>query len=85
MCTRYGKSGAHNTVDAQRYVGGALPYGREVAEYCFCRCIGYSPWYHGLTCVPCLAFSIRSLVFSERASSVSWSQSALVVPVGEEQ
>ena len=29
---------------------------REVAEYCFCRCTGYSPWYRGLTLCTLLCF-----------------------------
>ena len=47
----------------------------------------YRVWsrYRGLTCTPCLAFSIRSLVLSERASPVGWFQSALIALVGEEQ
>ena len=105
MFTWYGNSGAHNTVDAQRHMGGALPYGsqwrpqycrenidayntvyvREVAEYCSYRRTGYGPWYHGLTCAPWLAFSVRPLVPSGRASLVGWPQSALVAPVGEER
>ena len=48
------------------------------------RRIGYGPWYCGLTCVPCLTFSVRSLVLTERASPVGWSQSVLIAPVGEE-
>ena len=44
--------GAHNTVNASEARGGALPYGREVAEYCSCRCTGYGPWYRGLTYAP---------------------------------
>ena len=85
--------GAHNTIDAQRHVGGPYRMGvngahntvegnvgaynticvKAVAEYCSCRCTGYGPWYHGLTYVPYFAFSVRSVVLSERASPVSWS------------
>ena len=57
---------------------------REVVEYYFCRCTWYGPWYCGLTCAPCLAFSIHSLVLTERASPIGWFQSALIVPVGDE-
>ena len=49
------------------------------------RCIGYGPWYCGLTCAPCLTFSVRFLVLTERASLVGWPQSALIAPVEEEQ
>ena len=69
-----GNVGAYNTVCV-----------RAVVEYCSCRRTGYGPWYRGLTCAPCFAFSVRSLVLSERASPVGWSQSALVALVGEEQ
>ena len=58
---------------------------REVVEYYFCMCIGYGPWYRGLTCVPYLAFFVCSLVLSERVSPVSWFESALIASVGEEQ
>ena len=51
----------------------------------FLQAYGYGPWYCGLICAPCLAFSICSLVLSERASPVGWSQSVLIVPVREEQ
>ena len=34
--------------------------------------------------MPCLAFSVRFLVLTERASPVDWSQSALIAPVREE-
>jgi len=79
-----GVNGAHNTVEANVDTYNTV-YVREVVEYCFYRCTRYSPWYCGLTCAPCLAFSICSLVFSERASPVGRSQSALVAPVGAEQ
>ena len=49
------------------------------------RCTGYGPWYCGLTYVPCLTFSIRFLVLTERESPVGWSQSALIAPIKEEQ
>ena len=79
-----GVNGAHNTVGEN--VGAYNTVcDREVAEYCFCRCTGYGPWYHGLTCAPCLAFSVHPLVLSEWASPVGWSHSALVALVGEEQ
>ena len=66
--------GAYNTVCV-----------REVAEYYSYKRTGYGPWYCGLICAPCLAFSVCSLVLSEQASPVGWSQSALVVLVGEER
>ena len=102
---------AHNTVDAQRHVGGALPYlsgmavdgahntvGENVSAYnttwvLSCqrgrrvlsrRCTGYGPLYCGLTYAPCLIFSVRFLVLTERASPVGLSQSALIAPVREE-
>ena len=78
-----GVNGSHNTVEENVGAYNTVCV-REVAEYYFCRFIGYSPWYYGLTYAPCLAFFIRSLVLSERASPVGWSQSALVAPVGEE-
>ena len=79
-----GVNGAHNTVGENISAYNTVCV-REVAEYYFYRCIGYGPWYRGLTCAPGLAFSVRSLVLSERASSVGWSQSALIAPVGEER
>ena len=51
--------GTHNTVGCQIHVGGC--------------CTGYGPWYCGLTCAPCLTFSVRSLVLTEWASLVGWS------------
>ena len=82
-----GVNGVHNTVGKMSVP--ITPFGlccaREVAEYYFYMCTGYSSWYRGLTCAPCLAFSIRSLVLNERASPVGWFQSALITPVGEEQ
>ena len=48
------------------------------------RCTRYGPWYCGLTCAPCLTFSVRFLVLTERASPVCWSQLALIALVGEE-
>ena len=82
-----GVNGAHNIVGKRSapIIQFGLCCVREVAEYRFCKCIGYGPWYRGLTCAHCLAFSFRSLVLSERASPIGWSQSALVAPVGEEQ
>ena len=79
-----GVNDAHNTVGENVGAYNTVCV-REVAEYYFCRCTGYSPRYRGLTCAPCLTFSVLSLVLSERASPVGWSQSALVAPVGEEQ
>ena len=79
-----GVNGAHNTIEENVGAYNTVCV-REVAEYYFYRCTGYSPWYCGLTCAPCLAFSVRSLVLSERVSPVGWSESALVAPVGEEQ
>ena len=78
-----GVNGAHNTVGENVGVYNTV-CDREVTKYCFCRCIGYGPWYRGLTCVPGLAFSVRPLVPSERASLVGWPQSALVALVREE-
>ena len=46
-------------------------------------CTGYGPWYCGLTCVPCLTFSVHFLVLTERASPVGWLQSALIALDGE--
>ena len=79
-----GVNGAHNTIGKMSAPTTLFVSGRFV-EYYFCRCTGYGPRYHGLTCTLCLAFSIRSLVLSERGVPVGWSQSALVAPVGEEQ
>ena len=79
-----GVNGAHNTVEENVGTYNTVRVW-EVVEYCFCRCIGYGPWYRGLTCAPCLAFFVRSLVLSERVSPVGWSQLALIAPVGEEQ
>ena len=81
-----GVNGTHNTVGKMSTPTTlfGLCCAREVAEYNFYKCIGYGLWYRGLTCAPCLAFSVRSLVLSERSSPVGWSQSALIVPVGEE-
>ena len=81
-----GVNGAHNTIgkmSAPTTLFG-LCCAREVVEYCFCRCTGYGPWYRGLTCAPCLAFSVRSLVLTERASPVGWFQSVPIVSVREE-
>ena len=79
-----GVVGDHNTVE-ENVDAYNIVCVREVAEYCFCWCTGYSPWYCGLTCAPCLAFSVRSLVLFEWASLIGWSQSALNVLAGEEQ
>ena len=37
------------------------------------RCTGYGPWYCGLTCVPCLTFSVNFLVRTKRVSPIGWS------------
>ena len=79
-----GVNGAHNTIEGNVGAYNTVCV-RAVAEYYSYRHIGYGPWYHGLTCVPWLAFSISPLVLSERASLVGWPQSALVAPVGEER
>ena len=78
-----GVNGAHNTVG--KMSAPTTLCVREVAEYCFFRCTGYSRWYCGLTCAPCLAFSVHSLVLTEWASPVGWFQSALIATVGEER
>ena len=81
-----GVNGAHNIVGEN--VGAyntawvlSCQEGRMVLPS---RCVGYGPWYCGLTFASCLTFSVRFLVLTERASSVGWSQSALIVSVGEE-
>ena len=79
-----GVNGAHNTIEENVGAYHTVRV-REVAKYYFCRCTGYGPWYRGLTCALCLAFSVRSPVVSERASPVSWSQSVLIALVGDEQ
>ena len=79
-----GVNGAHNTIEENVGAYNTVCV-KAVAEYCSYRCTGYGPWYHGLTCAVCFAFSVRSLVLSERGVPVGWSQSALVAPVGEEQ
>ena len=64
-----GVTGAHNTIEGN--VGAYnIVCVRAVTEYCSCRCTGYGPWYRGLTCVPCPAFSACLLVPTERASPV---------------
>ena len=80
-------NGAHNTVGEN--VGAyntawalSCQEGRMVLPG---RCAGYGPRYFGLTCVPCLTFSVHFLVLTERASPVGWSQLALIAPVGQEQ
>ena len=62
-----GVNGAHNTVEENIGVYNTVCV-RAVAEYCSRRRTWYGPWYRGLTCAPCLAFFVRSLVFSEQAS-----------------
>ena len=84
---RMGVNGAHNTVGENigtYNTAWSSCRAREVIEYCFYRCTGYGPWYCGLTCASYLTFSVRFLVFTERASPVGWFQSALIAPVGEE-
>ena len=68
--------GAYNTAEVL-----SCQEGRRVLPG---RCTGYGPWYFGLTCVPCLTFSVYSLVLIERTSPIGWSQSALIATVGEE-
>ena len=46
---RMGVNGAHNTVDGNIGAYNTVCV-RKVAEYCSCRCTGYGPLYHGLTC-----------------------------------
>ena len=79
-----GVNGAYNTVEEMLastilFVSGRLqstvPAGVQ----------GMIPSIMVLTCAPWLAFSVRPLVPSERASLVGWPQSALVTPVGEER
>ena len=84
---RMGVNGAHNTVGGK--VGAyntvwvlSCQEGRRVLPG---RCTGYGPCIVALTCAPCLTFSGHFLVLTERTSPVDWSQSALIVPVGEEQ
>ena len=81
-----GVNGAHNTIGEN--VGAyntawvlSCQEGRRVLPD---RCIGYGPWYCGLTCAPCLTFFVRLLVLTKRASPIGWLQSALIAPVGEE-
>ena len=77
-------NGAYNTVEKNVGAYNTVCV-RAVVEYCSYRCKGYGPWYRGLTCAPCLAFVVCSLVFSERASPVGWSQSVPIALVGDEQ
>ena len=81
---RMGVNGAYNTIEGNVGTYNTVCV-RAVAEYCFCRCIGYGPWYRGLICAPWLAFSVHPLVPSEWVSLVGWPQSALVAPVREER
>ena len=78
-------NGAHNTVgkiSAPTTLFG-LCYAREVAGYCPA---GVQGTFLGIVVDlgALLYFSVRSLVLTERASPVGWSQSALIAPVGEE-
>ena len=82
-----GVNGAHNTIgkrSAPTTLFG-LYCAREGCKVLSGRCAGYGPYIVVLTCAPCLTFSGRFLVLTERASPVGWSQSALIVPVEEEQ
>ena len=81
-----GVDGVHNTVgkiSAPTTLFG-LCYAREVAGYCPA---GVQGTFLGIVVDlgALLYFSVRSLVLTERASPVGWSQSALIAPVGEEQ
>ena len=79
-----GVNGAHNTVEGNVGAYNTVCV-RAVAEYCSCMRTGYGPWYCGLICAPWLAFSVRPLVLSERASPVGWFLSVLIALVGDEQ
>ena len=70
--TVWGFYGANNTIEEKVGAYNTVCV-RAVVEYYFCRCTGYDPWYCGLTCAPCLAFFVRSLVLSEWVSPVGWS------------
>ena len=79
-----GVNGAHNTIGkvsapTTLFVSGRLQSTVSTVVQ------GTIPGIVVLTCTPSLAFSVRSLVPSGRASPVGWFQSALVAPVGEEQ
>ena len=69
---RMGVDGTHNTIEGNVDAYNTVCV-RAVAEYCSYRCTGYGSRYRGLTCAPCLAFSVHSLVPSGRASLVGWS------------
>ena len=69
-----GVNGAYNIVE-----GNVTAYNtvrvRVVAEYCSYRCIGYGPWYRGLTYAPWLAFPIRPWLLPSgrpRSDGPSW-------------
>ena len=79
-----GVNGAYNTIEGNVGAYNTVCV-RAVAEYYSCRCTWYGPWYCGLTCAPWLAFSVRPLVPSERASPVEWPYSVLVASVREER
>ena len=79
-----GVNGAYNTVEKMS-APTILFVSRRFQSTVSAGVQGMNPGIVVLTCVPCLAFSVRSLVLSERVSPVGWSQSALVAPVGEEQ
>ena len=58
---------------------------REVVGDCPAGVQGTVSGIAVLTYAPCLTFSARFLVLTERVSPVGWSQSALIAPVEEEQ
>jgi len=70
-------NGAYNTVEENIGAYNTV-YVRVVAEYCSYRCIGYSPWYCGLTYTSWLAFSVCPWL-------LPWPQSVLAAQVGEER
>ena len=82
-----GVNGAHNTVgeNVSAYNTAWILLCQEGRRVLLGRCAGYGPWYCGLTCAPCFAFSVRSPVLTERTFPVGWFQSALIALVGEEQ
>ena len=81
-----GVDDAHNTVGKMSTPTTLLGFchAREVVGYCPA---GVHGMFLGITVLQVynLTFSIRSLVLTERAFPVGWSQSALIAPVGEEQ
>ena len=81
-----GVNGAYNTVgeNVSAYNTAWVLSCQGGRRVLYGRCTGYGPWYCGLTCAPCLTFSVCFLLLTERSSPIGWSQSALNVPVGEE-